>query len=62
LGAFYNFPGGDANEECAEWKSCPHCGAGITKAPGTVRIEKAILDGRTFIGTRNTDRRKAWLN
>jgi ribosomal protein S27AE len=62
LGIFYNFKGEDTDCVNSEWSSCPHCGAGLTKLPGSTRIEKAITDGRTFVGTKNTDRRKLWIN
>jgi hypothetical protein len=62
LGVFYNFAGGDTDNVQSEWTVCPHCGAEITKQPGTARIEKAIWEGRTFVGTRNTARRKVWVN
>ncbi len=31
LGILYNFPTSDTDHECDEWKSCPHCGAKITR-------------------------------
>jgi hypothetical protein len=62
IGVFYNFSGDDTDSEKSEWSKCPHCGAGITKVPGTEHVVKAILDGRTYIGTKYTPRRKEWLN
>jgi hypothetical protein len=62
LGAFYNFVGEDSDNVHSEWGNCPHCGAELTKLPGSTRIEKAIAEGRTFVGTKNTDRRKTWVN
>ncbi|MGH9438243.1 MAG: rolling circle replication-associated protein, partial [Terriglobia bacterium] len=47
LGVFYNFPVEHEDRDCTEWKSCPHCGAEVRKVLGSVRIEKAIWDGRT---------------
>jgi hypothetical protein len=47
---------------CSEWETCPHCGADLKKLPGIVRIERAIKDGRTFVGTKQTARRKEWVN
>jgi hypothetical protein len=62
LGLFYNFVSEDTDNIHSEWGNCPHCGAEIVKVPGTARIEKAIIEGRTFVGTKNTERRKSWLN
>ena len=62
LGVFYNFVGEDTDNVHSEWGTCPHCGAEIIKVPGTPRIEKAIIEGRAFVGTKNTDRRKTWIN
>jgi hypothetical protein len=62
LGLFYNFVGEDTDNVHSEWDTCPHCGAELTKLPGSTRIEKAIIDGRTFVGTKSTARRKAWIN
>jgi hypothetical protein len=62
IGVFYNFAGDDTDGEKSEWTKCPHCGAGITKMPGTEHIENVILEGRTYIGTKYTPRRKQWLN
>jgi hypothetical protein len=62
VGIFYNFAGKDSDHEHSEWEKCPHCGAGLTKLPGSVPIERAIMEGRTFVGTKNTARRKEWLN
>jgi hypothetical protein len=62
LGLFYNFVGEDTDNVHSEWDKCPHCGAELTKLPGATRIEKAIVDGRTFVGTRSTTRRKTWVN
>lgn len=62
LGILYNSVGQDADHIHSEWTTCPHCGAEITKQAGTVKIEKAILDGRTFMGTKSTARRKQCVN
>jgi hypothetical protein len=62
LGLFYNFVGDDTDNIQSEWDTCPHCGAELTKLPGSTRIERAILEGRTFVGTKNTARRKTWVN
>jgi hypothetical protein len=62
LGLFYNFVGEDTDHIHSEWENCPHCGAELTKLPGSIRIEKAIIEGRTFVGTKSTERRKAWVN
>jgi len=62
LGLFYNFVGEDTDQVHSEWGTCPHCGADLTRLPGSTRIEKAILEGRTFVGTKNTARRKPWVN
>jgi hypothetical protein len=62
LGLFYNFAGEDPDHEHSEWETCPHCGAELAKMPGTVRIERAIMDGRTFVGTKRTPRRSTWVN
>jgi hypothetical protein len=45
----------------SEWKTCPHCGAELTKRPESARIERALLDARTFVGTKSTTWRKAWV-
>jgi hypothetical protein len=62
VGIFYNFSGDDTDNEQSEWSRCPHCGEAIVKIPGTARIESAILAGKTFVGTKQTARRKQWLN
>jgi hypothetical protein len=62
VGLFYNFVGHDTDHIHSVWETCPHCGAGLTKLPGSTRIETAILDGRTFVGTKHTVRRKEWVN
>jgi hypothetical protein len=62
LGIFYNFAGKDADAEYSEWTVCPHCGEKIEKEPGCPRIEKAISEYRTFVGTTNTERRRHWVN
>jgi ribosomal protein S27AE len=62
LGVFYNFVGPDTDNLNGEWKTCPHCGAELIRLPGTVRIEKLILEGRTFVGIRNTERKRKWVN
>ncbi len=61
-GRFFNFVGQDTDNTHSEWEKCPHCGAGLNKLPGITRIEKAIADGRTFVGTKQTARRKEWVN
>jgi hypothetical protein len=62
LGVFRGLAGRDSDAEYSEWTCCPHCGADIEKQPGNPRIEKAILEGRTFVGTKHTQRRKEWVN
>jgi hypothetical protein len=62
VGRFFNFVGQDTDNTHSEWEKCPHCGAGLNKLPGITRIEKAIADGRTFVGTKQTARRKEWVN
>jgi hypothetical protein len=62
LGVFYNFVGEDSDNEKSEWGKCPHCGAELTKLPGSTRIERAIVEGRTYVGTKTTARRKEWIN
>jgi hypothetical protein len=62
LGLFYNFVGEDTDHLHSEWETCPHCGAELTKLPGAARIERVIMDGRTFVGTKSTARRKTWVN
>jgi Replication protein len=62
LGLFYNYVGEDTDHLHSEWETCPHCGADLMKLPGAVRIERAIMDGHTFVGTRSTARRKTWVN
>jgi hypothetical protein len=62
LGVFYRLAGRDTDAEQSEWTRCPHCGAPIEKQPGNPRIEKAILEGRTFVGTKLTARRREWVN
>jgi hypothetical protein len=34
------------------------CGAELMKLNGSIHIEKAILEGRTYVGTKNTEWRK----
>jgi hypothetical protein len=62
VGIFYNFAKEDPDNKQSVWTTCPHCGAEITKLPGAIKIEKAILEGRTFVGTKFTARRKEWVN
>ncbi|PWT79041.1 MAG: hypothetical protein C5B58_14380 [Acidobacteria bacterium] len=62
LGVFYRLAGRDPDNEYSEWTGCPHCGADIEKQPGHLRIENAILEGRTFVGTKHTARRREWVN
>jgi hypothetical protein len=62
LGVFVGLAGSDPDAEFSEWTCCPHCGADIEKQPGNPRIEKAILAGRTFVGTKHTQRRREWVN
>ncbi len=62
VGVFYNFAKEDPDNKQSVWTTCPHCGAEITKLPGAVRIENAILEGRTFVGTKLTARRQEWVN
>jgi Replication protein len=62
LGLFYKFAGNDPDHLHNEWNTCPHCGAELMKLTGATRIERAIMEGRTFVGTKQTARRKAWVN
>lgn len=62
VGVFYNFVGQDTDHAHSVWETCPHCGATLAKLPGSTRIEIAISDGRTFVGTKLTSRRKEWIN
>lgn len=62
LGVFYNFTGEDTDNAASEWKTCPHCGAELTRLPGTARIETLIKEGRTFVGIRHPERRQTWVN
>jgi hypothetical protein len=62
LGLFYNFVGEDTDHLHSEWETCPYCGAELTKLPGAAGIEQVIMDGRTFVGTKSTNRRKTWVN
>ena len=49
VGVFYNFTGDDTDNVESEWNKCPHCGAELTRLPGTARIETLIMEGRTFV-------------
>jgi hypothetical protein len=62
MGLFYDYAGTDMDNVRSEWTDCPHCGAKLTRLPGTVPIEQALLEGRTFAGSRNTERRREWVN
>jgi ribosomal protein S27AE len=62
LGVFYNFVGDDTDNLNSEWKTCPHCGADLIRLPGTARIEKLILEGRTFVGLQHPKRKPEWVN
>jgi ribosomal protein S27AE len=62
LGVFYNFVGEEAEDQKNEWKTCPHCGAELERQPGAVRLETLILEGRTFIGSKHTERKRKWVN
>ncbi len=62
LGAFYNFVGDNTDNLDSEWKTCPHCGAELIRLPGTARIEKLILEGRTFVGLRHPERKREWVH
>ncbi len=62
LSRFYNSAGEDTDNTQSEWGTCPHCGAELTKLQGAIRIERAIVEGRTYVGTRHTERRKTWVN
>jgi hypothetical protein len=62
LGVFYNFAGADTDNLSSEWNTCPHCGAGLTRLPGTARIENLIKEGRTFVGMRRPERKRTWVN
>jgi hypothetical protein len=62
MGIFYNFAGSDPDHIHSEWTDCPECGAKLTRIPGTVRTEEAILEGRKFVGSRRTERKPEWVN
>jgi hypothetical protein len=62
LGVFYNFVGDDSDNLNSEWKTCPHCGAELIRLPGTARIEKLIMEGRAFVGSRHPERKREWVN
>lgn len=62
LGVFYGFAGDDTDNLNSEWKTCPHCGAELIRLPGTTRIEKLIMEGRTFVGFRHPERKREWVN
>jgi hypothetical protein len=62
LGSFYNFAGDDTDNLESEWKTCPHCGSELTRLPGSARIETLIMEGRTFVGLRNPERKGRWIN
>ena len=55
---FYNFVGEGTDHIYSDSENCPHCSAELTKLPGSIHIEEAILEGRTFVGTESTERRK----
>jgi len=62
LGAFYNFSGDDTDNLESEWTTCPHCGAELERLPGTFSLEKLIMQGRTFVGLRNAEGKRTWVN
>jgi len=62
LGVFYNFSGDDTDNIESEWTTCPHCGADLERLPGTFRLEKLIMEGRTFVGLRHPERKQSWVN
>jgi hypothetical protein len=62
LELFYDFAGEDTDNLNSEWETCPHCGAELVRLPGTARIEKLILEGRTFVGITHRGRKRQWVN
>lgn len=62
MGIFYNFAGSDPDHTHSEWTDCPICGAKLTRVPGAVLIQDAILEGCTFVGSRRPERKPKWLN
>jgi hypothetical protein len=62
LGVFYDFSGDDTDNTESEWTTCPHCGAELERLPGTFRLEKLIMEGRTFVGLRHPERKRPWVN
>jgi hypothetical protein len=62
LGVFYNFSGEDTDNNKSEWTTCPLCGAELERLPGTFRLEKLIMEGRTFVGLRHPERKRACIN
>ena len=62
LGVFYNFVGDDTDNLNSEWKTCPLCGAELICLPGTARVEKLIMEGRTFVGLKHSERKREWVN
>jgi ribosomal protein S27AE len=62
VGIFYNFTGDDTDNVESEWNTCPHCGAELTRLPGTARIETLIKEGRTFVGRKHCERKQTWVN
>jgi len=62
LGVFYDFSGDDTDNVESEWTTCPHCGAELERLPGTFRLEKLIMEGRTFVGLRHPERKRSCIN
>jgi hypothetical protein len=62
MGLFYDFAGKDMDNEYSAWSDCPKCGAKLTRIPGAVPIQEAILEGRTFVGSGRTERKREWVN
>lgn len=57
LGVFYDFSGDDTDNIESEWTSCPLCGAALERLAGTFRLEKLIMEGRTFVGIERVRRK-----
>jgi len=62
LGVFYDFSGDDTDSLESEWTTCPHCGAELERLPGTFRLEKLIMEGRTFVGLHRPERKRSCIN
>jgi hypothetical protein len=55
VGLFYDFAGDDTDHVSSEWKLCPHCDSEVMRLPGFARIEKLIMEDRSFVGARHRE-------